>query len=65
MDLLYKIEGFFLRGFVVKIEGDINFLVTFFLVRFNFKVISHIKFKVISNFGVIEFLKEFPIYPKG
>ena len=27
-----KLKDFFLRGFPVKIEGDINFLVTFFFV---------------------------------
>ena len=54
MGFLLKIEGDFENFYVdffCKIEGEFNFLVNFFLVRFNFKGISFVKLKPIFFVG--------------
>ena len=41
----------FYVDFFCKIEGEFNFLVNFFLIRFNFKGIYFVKLKAVSMFG--------------
>ena len=54
-----KMKENFLKGFPFKYWRRYQYFGNlFFLVRFNFKGNSHIKLKVISNFGGIEFLAE-------
>ena len=50
-------KDFFLRDFPLNIEGNINVLVTLSFGAIQFQRNSHIKLKVIPNFGGIEFLK--------
>merc|ERR1711947_19490 len=45
----------FIKDFSCKFEGDLNFLVNFFLAGFIFKVVYYMKLKMISIFGELFF----------